>query len=158
MEKFVFALNYNKTNNNNNRFGVNNFNNENSIDGYFLSNSENLRLDQISAYEDESISQAYAEIGSYFGYAHSSIFRILFHILEPNEYVDDNTLYSSNILLAALVKALAHLLEEIMGFSVNFGFQYDKNLFLGINLNSHVIDRENVYLFNENNEIVVTIL
>ena len=39
-----------------------------------------------------------------------------------------------------------------MEFSVNFGFQYDKNLFLGINLNSHVIDRENVYLFNENNE------
>ena len=30
-KKFVFALNYNKTNNNNNRFGVNNFNNENSI-------------------------------------------------------------------------------------------------------------------------------
>ena len=90
-KKIVFALNYNKTNNNNSRFGVNNFNNENSIDSYFLSNSENLRLDQISAYEDESLSQAYAEIGSYFGYAHQQAFLGYYsYILEPNEYVDDN--------------------------------------------------------------------
>ena len=97
-KKIVFAINYNKTNNNNSRFGVNNFNNENSIDSYFLSNSENLRLDQISAYEDESLSQAYAEIGSYFGYAHQQAFLGYYsYILEPNEYVDDNTLYLSNI-------------------------------------------------------------
>ena len=153
-KKFVFALNYNKTNNNNNRFGVNNFNNENSIDGYFLSNSENLRLDQISAYEDESISQAYAEIGSYFGYAHQQAFLGYYsYILEPNEYVDDNTLYSSNIPAGSFSQSIGSFTRGNNGvFSVNFGFQYDKNLFLGINLNSHVIDRENVYLFNENNE------
>ena len=153
-KKIVFALNYNKTNNNNNRFGVNNFDNENSIDSYFLSNSENLRLDQISAYEDESISQAYAEIGSYFGYAHQQAFLGYYsYILEPNEYVDDNTLYSSNIPAGSFSQSIGSFTRGNNGvFSVNFGFQYDKNLFLGINLNSHVIDRENVYLFNETNE------
>ncbi|MAV65629.1 MAG: transporter [Bacteroidetes bacterium MED-G13] len=153
-KKIVFALNYNKTNNNNNRFGVNNFNNENSIDGYFLSNSENLRLDQISAYEDESITQAYAEIGSYFGYAHQQAFLGYYsYILEPNEYIDDNVLYSSNIPAGNFSQSIGSFTRGNNGvFSVNFGFQYDKNLFLGINLNSHVIDRENVYLFNENNE------
>lgn len=153
-KKIVFALNYNKTNNNNNRFGVNNFNNENSIDSYFLSNSENLRLDHISAYDDESISQAYAEIGSYFGYAHQQAFLGYYsYIIEPNEYVDDNTLYSSNIPAGSFSQSVGSFNRGNNGvFSVNLGFQYDKNLFLGINLNSHVIDRENVYLFNESNE------
>tara|TARA_S200000501_G_C20848200_1_gene754549 strand:- start:52 stop:1599 length:1548 start_codon:yes stop_codon:yes gene_type:complete len=153
-KKIVFALNYNKIKNNNNRFGVNNLNNENSIDSYFLSNSENLRLDQISAYEDESISQAYAEIGSYFGYAHQQAFLGYYsYILEPNEYIDDNTLYSSNIPAGSFTQSIGSFTRGNNGvFSVNFGFQYDKNLFLGINLNSHVIDRQNVYLFNESNE------
>ena len=153
-KKIVFALNYNKTNNNNSRFGVNNLNNDNSIDSYFLSNSENLRLDQISAYEDESISQAYAEIGSYFGYAHQQAFLGYYsYILEPNEYVNDNSLYSSNIPAGSFSQSIGSFTRGNNGvFSVNFGFQYDKNLFFGINLNSHIIDRENVYLFNESNE------
>ena len=153
-KKIVFALNYNKTKNYNNIFGVNNFNNENSIDSYFLSNSENLRLDQISAYDDESISQAYAEIGSYFGYAHQQAFLGYYsYILEPNEYIDDNVLYSSNIPAGNFSQSVGSFTRGSNGvFSVNFGFQYDKNLFLGINLNSHVIDRENTYLFNESNE------
>ena len=154
LKQIVFALNYNKTNNNNNRFRVNNFNNENSIDSYFLSNSENLRLDHISAYDDESISQAYAEIGSYFGYAHQQAFLGYYsYIIEPNEYVDDNTLYSSNIPAGSFSQSFGSFNRGNNGvFSVNLGIQYDKNLFLGINLNSHVIDRENVYLFNESNE------
>ena len=75
------------------------------------------------------------------------------YILEPNEYVDDNTLYLSNIPAGSFNQSIGSFTRGNNGvFSVNFGFQYDKNLFFGINLNSHVIDRENLYLFNESNE------
>ena len=73
-KKITIGVSYNQSKNNFNEFSIFNFNNNNSIDSYFLNNAEGLRLDQISAFEGESITNAYVDIGNTYGYAHQQAF------------------------------------------------------------------------------------
>ena len=73
-KKITIGVSYNQSKNNFNEFSIFNANNNNSIDSYFLNNAEGLRLDQISAFEGESITNAYVDIGNTYGYAHQQAF------------------------------------------------------------------------------------
>ena len=57
-KKISIGVSYNQSKNNFNEFSIFNANNNNSIDSYFLNNAEGLRLDQISAFEGESITES----------------------------------------------------------------------------------------------------
>ena len=54
-KKISLGISYNQSKNNFNEYSVYNVTNYNSIDSYFLNNADGLRLDQISAFENESI-------------------------------------------------------------------------------------------------------
>ena len=152
-KKISFAISYNQTQNNFNEFSVYNFTNTNSIDSYFLNNAQGLRLDQISAFENETITEAYVDIGNVYGYAHQQAFLgYESFIIEPNEFSNENSIYYSNVPSGSFTQNFRSISRGYNGkLTANIGFQYNKNIFLGVNLNSHFVDYDNYTIFNESN-------
>ena len=94
-KKFVLGLTYEQTQNYDDVYFANGINTT-SIDSYFLENAQGLRLDEISAFDGESITEAYGEIGAAYGYNNQQAFLgYESYILEPVINADDNTAYTS---------------------------------------------------------------
>lgn len=151
-KKFVLSVAYDKTSN----FEDNWFasgTNTNSIDNYFLDYGQGLRLDEISAFPGESFTEAYSEIGSIYGFGHQQAFLgYESFILEPNSDTDGNTLYTSNIAAGNFNQSYSYAARGYNGkFTFNAGTQYEDNLYLGLNLNSHFINYERSTFLNESN-------
>ena len=123
--KFVISVFYEQLQNYDNQFlavGTT----QNSIGSYFTDYANGLRLDEITALEGESITQAYGEIGSAYG----SRFQQAFlgyesYILEAADDTDNgNTIYTSNIADGDFYQEYSYASTGINGkFSANIGFQ-----------------------------------
>jgi long-subunit fatty acid transport protein len=151
-KKLALSINYDKLSNFDNHWyaiGTS----TNSIDGYFLSHAQGLRLDEISALPGESLEDAYAEIGSFYGYGNQQAFLgYESYILEPFSDTDDNTNYSSNIAPGTFEHDYTYAARGYNGkLSFNIASQFQENLFLGLNFNSHFIDYDkSTYLYEAN--------
>ena len=152
-KKISLGITYNQTKNNFNEYSVFNFTNTNSIDTYFLNNAQGLRLDQISAFENETITEAYVDIGNVYGFAHQQAFLgYESFIIDPNEFSDNNSSYYSNVQSGTFNQTYRSISRGYNGkLTANIGFQYNENLYFGVNLNSHFIDFDNYTIFNETN-------
>ena len=154
-KKIVIGFAYEKTNNFEEdwfAYGTN----TNSIDSYFLANAQGLRLDEISAFPDETFSEAYSGIGSAYGFGHQQAFLgYESYILEPDSDTDDNTLYTSNIAPGSFNQEYSYAANGYNGkFSFNFATQYQDKIHLGMNLNVHFIDYvRSSYFFEENTNL-----
>lgn len=151
--KFSIGVVYDKTGDFNDSWIVSGVNPNNSIANYFLDFAQGERLDEISALSGETISQAYSDIGSVFGFGNQQAFLgFESFILEPTNNTDDNTIYSSNI--AGGNYDQRYVLNST-GYNgktaINFATQYDEKLNLGINLNAHFLNYERVTVFDESN-------
>lgn len=156
-KKFAMSIGYDKTANYNDLWVANGTNtNNNSIDLYFLGYADGLRLDEISALPGESISDAYSEIGSFYGFGHQQAFLgYESYILEPDADDDANTTYFSNLANGTFDQEYIYATRGYNGKIVfNAAVQYEDNLFLGLNLNSHLLryDRTTL-LFEDNNNL-----
>lgn len=151
-KKFVLSVAYDKTANFENNWFASGTN-TNSIDSYFLSYAQGSRLDEISALSNESYSEAYSEIGQFYGYGNQQAFLgYESFILEPENNTDANTLYSSNISSGLFNQQYSYASRGYNGkFTFNIASQYDDNLYLGLNLNSHFINYERSTFLNESN-------
>lgn len=151
-KKFVLSVAYDKTANLENNWFASGTN-TNSIDSYFLSYAQGLRLDEISGLPGESFTNAYSEIGSFYGYGNQQAFLgYESYILEPNENIDENTLYTSNIAPGLFNQRYNYNARGYNGkFSFNVASQYKDKLYLGLNLNSHFINYERTTFLNESN-------
>jgi len=127
--------------------------NTNSIDSYFLNFAQGLRLDEISAFDDETLEQAYGNIGEIYGFANQQAFLgFESFILEPNQDTDENTLYTSNLGDGTFNQAYQKFETGYNGkFTFNLGTQYGENLYLGLNLNGHFINYERFTRLSESN-------
>jgi len=152
-KRIVVGLSYDQTNNNFNEFFVRDFTNSNSIDSFFLANAQGLRLDQISAFEDESITDAYVDIGNTFGYPHQQAFLgYESFIIEPDSFEDDNTSYTSNVVPGTFNQTYYSISRGYNGkFTANVGAEYSEKLYLGANLNVHFVDYDNYNILEESN-------
>ena len=139
--KFVLSVFYERTNDFNTQYSVQGTTN-NSVSSYFLQNANGLQLGDISALEGETITQAYADIGSSYGYRNQQAFLgYNSYILEPVSEDLDNTSYGSNIAPGTFNQQYDYLSLGNSGkFSANIALQYNENISLGLNLNSHFID------------------
>ena len=127
----------------------------NSIGSYFLSNAQNLRLDEISAFTNETISQAYSEIGSLYGFRNQQAFLgYEGFIIDPVENTDENTAYTSNIDLNGTNFDQQYFYSS-RGYNGKLAFNlatsYEDKIFLGINVNAHFINYERSTFLNETN-------
>ena len=150
--KIVIGFAYDRTTNYDDdwfAFGTN----TNSIDSYFLANAQGLRLDEISAFPDETFTDAYGDIGATFGYGHQQAFLgYESYILEPESDTDENTVYFSNMAPGSFDQQYSYAANGYNGkFSFNFATQYQNKLSLGVNLNAHFIDYvRSTYFYEEN--------
>lgn len=151
-KKFVLSVAYDKTANFENNWFASGIN-TNSIDSYFLSYGQGLRLDEISALPGENFTDAYAEIGSVYGFGNQQAFLgYESYILEPSNNTDANMLYSSNIGTGSFNQRYIYTSRGYNGkFTFNFASQYKDKLYIGLNLNSHFIDYERSTRLNESN-------
>ncbi|NNC51294.1 MAG: transporter [Flaviramulus sp.] len=158
--KFTLAVAYDRTNNfNNNWFAFGDNTNDdgqfsNSIASYFYDYADGKRLDEISALPGESLSDAYGEIGAVYGYAHQQAFLgFESFIIEPDDINNDaNTQYFSNVASGDFNHDYTYAATGYNGkVSFNVATQYEDNVYLGLNLNSHFIDyNRSTLLFEEN--------
>lgn len=152
LRKFVLSINYEQTNNFKNEFFASGMNNS-SIDNYFLQYAQGLRLDEISAFDGESYSDAYGDIGAIYGYNNQQAFLgYESYILEPDTYDDDNTGYSSNISPGTFYHEYSYYTTGNNNkLSFNAAMKFNENFYFGVNLNSHFIDYgRSTYLFESN--------
>lgn len=130
-------------------------NNGTSIAQYFLNNAQGIRLDEISASSDQSsTSEAYAGIGSAYGYVNQQAYLGYdSFILEPDTFDDDNTGYSSNIAEGIFDQEYTYAATGYNGkIAFNIGAQYGENVYLGLNLNSHFLNyTRSTFLYEQNN-------
>ena len=153
-KKFTLGIAYERTNNYDdiwNAIGTNT--NNQSIDLYFLNYADGVRLGDISLLDGEFVEDAYADIGSAYGFAHQQAFLgYQSFILEPDVDDDDNTTYFSNLADGTFNHDYLYISTGYNGkISFNFAAQYEDNLYLGINLNSHFIDYQRTTSLMEDN-------
>jgi long-subunit fatty acid transport protein len=152
--KFTLGVAYDRTNNHNDNWNAKGTNpNNQSIDLYFLNYADGKRLDEISALPDESFADAYSEIGRVYGFGHQQAFLgFESFILEPDADDDANTTYFSNLANGTFNQDYTYASTGYNGkITFNMAAQYNDNLFLGLNLNSHFIDYQRTTLLFENN-------
>lgn len=152
--KISLGITYELTNNFDTDFFASGVNSR-SIDSYFLENAQGLPLGQISAFEGESITDAYIDIGQIYGYQHQQAFLgFESFILEPDDINDDaNTLYFSNIAPGSFNQEYSFISSGYNAkITFNAAMQHEDNIFLGLNLNSHFIDYNSyTFLYEGNN-------
>ncbi len=150
--KFVLGFAYDQVQNYDNNWFASG-NNTRSIDAYFLENAQGLRLDEISTLPGETISEAYRDIGAIYGFAHQQAFLgYESYILEPQSNTDANTVYTSNVGAGNFDQEYSYNALGYNGkFSFNFATQYKDNIYLGLNLNSHIINYDRITYFFEGN-------
>ncbi|MCF7568521.1 outer membrane protein transport protein [Sabulilitoribacter arenilitoris] len=154
-KKFTLGIAYERTNNYNdvwNAVGTNT--NNQSIDFYFLDYADGIRLGDISLLDGEFEEDAYADIGNALGFVHQQAFLgYQAFILEPDIDDDnDNTSYFSNLADGTFDHDYLYTSTGYNGkITFNLAAQYEDNLYLGINLNSHFINYQRSTSLQEDN-------
>ncbi|WP_298536262.1 OmpP1/FadL family transporter [uncultured Algibacter sp.] len=159
--KFALSFNYERTNNHNSSWTARGLNDtqdpdfSNSVASYFFDYADGKRLVDISALPDETISQAYRNIGDEFGFAHQQGFLgYESYILDPEFDDDENTAYFSNVEPGNFNHNYTYIASGYSSkMSFNLATQYKNVLSLGLNLNSHFMryDRATILLEDNNN-------
>ena len=157
--KFTFGIAYDRTNNYNDNWSAvgTNTNNDgqfsNSIASYFFDYADGVRLGDISLFDGEFIEDAYRDIGNVFGFGHQQAFLgFQSFVLDPEVDDDDNTLYFANVENGTFDHDYLYTSSGYNGkVSFNLATQYEDNLYLGLNLNSHFIDYQRTTSLLEDN-------
>lgn len=153
-KKFALGVSYDKISDFDNSWNVRGINtNSGTIANYFLDNAQGLRLDQISAIDNESLPTAYSEINRLYGYNNQQAFLgYESFILEPDADTDGNTSYTSNIVGNNFDQEYIYAATGYNGkFSFNASTQYGENFHFGFNLNSHFINYDKFTDIHETN-------
>lgn len=150
--KFSFGINYAKTSSYDDEFLANG-NSPNSIDQYFLSYAQGVPLDLLKTREGETIPDLYQYLGENesFG-AQQAFLGYQGYIIEPVNDVENNTDYFSLIAGDNFSQDYTYLSSGINGtLSFNFSAEFQKKLYLGVNLNSHIINFDKTTTLYERN-------
>ena len=157
-KKFSIGVAYDRTSNFDDSWvaigtNTNSTNFNNTIGSYFFDYAQGLRLDEISAFSNETLEEAYFNIGNELGFANQQAFLgFESFILEPEVDADDNTSYLLNFAQGNFNHDYTYLSSGYNGkIGVNIAAQYGDDLFLGANFNSHFIDYDRSTLLFENN-------
>jgi len=152
-KKFSLSFAYDKSADYDNDWMASGTNPNQTIGDYFLNNAQGLRLDEISAFPGESYSQAYSEIGSFYGQRNQQAFLgYEGYIIDPIDDTDENTSYVSNINGGDYNQRYAYASRGYNGkLAFNIATSYNDKIYLGLNLNSHFINYDRTTFLNESN-------
>lgn len=126
----------------------------NSIDTYFLGYAQGVQLNLLDLQSGETISSLYRFLGENYGFgAQQAFLGYQSYIIDPVDFENpNNTTYISNV--SPGLKNHEYSLSS-SGYNakatINIGLQIRDNLYLGANLNSHIIEyRESTYFYEQN--------
>lgn len=149
--KFTVGMNYKLDNTygqNGTIEGINNY----SLSNYFADVANGISLDLLNLRDNES----YSDLYSYLGETHGSNAQTAFlgyqaFVIDPVDPDNpDNTEYTSNVSGTEFDQRKTISERGYQGtFAFNVGAQLMDNLYLGLNLNTHVIDYERTDVFEE---------
>ena len=152
-KKYVLGIAYDRVGNFDDNWVASGINPTNTIGQYFEEFANGQRLDEISALPGETISQAYSEIGSAFGFGNQQAFLgFESFILDPINDTDDNTVYINNITGGNYDQAYFLSSTGFNGkLAFNFSGQYGDKVHLGFNVNTHFLNYERSTFLDERN-------
>lgn len=153
-KKFTLGVAYDRVSDFDDDWVASGVNPNTSIVEYFYENAIGKRLDEISALQGETLSQAYSEIGSFYGFEHQQAFLgYEGFIIDPVNDTDENTDYVRNINGTDFNQRYAYASRGYNGkLAFNFATSYDDKLYFGLNLNTHFINYERTTFFSESND------
>lgn len=151
--KISIGFNYDRSANYDDQFiaqGVN----SNSISSYFNEFAQGVPLELLETVDGESISDLYQFLGETEGFgAQQAFLGFQSFIIEPDSNDLTNTTYSTN------TRAASYDQEYILASngsngkaSFNLAAQYNDNLYVGVNLNSHFLDYNRTTVLFESND------
>lgn len=152
--KFSLGVNYSTTSNYENdffAFGTN----TRSVDSYFLGYANGIQLDLLEPLEDESVADLYSYLGQNQGFgAQQALLGYQGYIINPDDPGNlEGTSYSSAIGAGNFDQEYSYAATGLNGkFSFNFATQFQDNLYLGLNLNSHFLNYDKATSYYEYNE------
>ena len=152
-KKFSLGIAYDRSADFDNDWVASGINPNTSIAEYFYAYADGQRLDEISALQGETLSEAYNEIGSFYGYGNQQAF-LGFEgfIIDPVDDTGENTDYVRNINGTNFNQQYNYSSRGYNGkLAFNFATSYDDKFFFGLNLNSHFINYERSTFFSEAN-------
>lgn len=152
-QKFTIGVNYQTNNNYDNEVFVAGRANA-SIGNFFLAQAQGIPLDLLQTQSGESISDLYAYLGETHGSAAQNAFLgyqgYLFDPVDPDNAA--NTNYILNVTGNGFNQE--HLLRTKgynSKFTFNFATQIENNYYVGLNLNTHIIDYDESKFYSETN-------
>ncbi|WBL21782.1 OmpP1/FadL family transporter [Zunongwangia sp. HRR-M8] len=152
--KFSFGVNFAEENNYDDAFLASGSSNG-SIDQYFLDYAQGIPLDLLIPYDDESVEDLYSYLGENEGFgAQQALLAYQAFIINPESEDLENTAYNSSVAPGQFQNNYNYVSTGINGkISFNFAAEFQKKLYLGVNLNSHFInyDRTTRYFETNNN-------
>ena len=149
--KIALAFNYDIQNNFDNEIFIAGRGNQ-SIADYFIANANGFSEDDLSVLSGESIADAYINIGNSLGFAAQQGFLgYQAFVIDPAGNNSDT--YISNATLNNGVQQEQYIRTRGADskFTMNLSGQYGENLYMGIGLNLHAVNRRRVSIFDEFN-------
>lgn len=151
-KKFTLGFNYDRTANFNNEF-IAAGSGDTSISSYFNSFAQGVPLSLLETLDGESVSELYQFLGESEGFgAQQALLGFQSFIIDPADGGNpDNTLYFANTGVGSFDQEYFLRSNGYNGkASFNLGAQYNENLYVGVNLNSHFFDYDETNVLFEN--------
>lgn len=152
-QKFVVGLNFHANRDFHDRIFISGTGN-NSIGDFFLEQAQGISLDLLQLQSGESISDLYAYLGTVYGSsAQNAFLGYQGFIIDPIDPSDpQNSQYISNIALGSFNHNYESLEDGLNGkYTINFATQYSDKYYIGINLNSHIVNFDQSTYLSESN-------
>ena len=150
-QKLAFAVNYDLVQNFDNEFRLIG-NSTSGIDRYFLNYAQGAPLGPLRVQNNETIVDAYLNIGSDLGFADQQAFLgFQAGFIDPvNPDDDNNTEYFSNTEYNSVTQDFSQLTSGYNSkFAMNISGQYNDNLYLGASINLHTVLYERLNYLDE---------
>ncbi|NJB72580.1 hypothetical protein GGR42_003071 [Saonia flava] len=150
-KKLALAINYDMVQSFDDDYFVSG-NNTQGIDNYFLNYAQGVPFGDLLLRDGEFIEEAYLDIGSSLGFTEQQAFLGYFGgIIDPVDVDDNNnTDYISNAQYSSVNQEFSQITSGYNSkFTVNFGGQYQENLYLGASMNFHSILYDKITQYRE---------
>lgn len=121
-----------------------------SVADYFAANANGFSTNDLSVLDGESVADAYINIGNSLGFAAQQGF-LGYQAFVIDPAANSNNSYVSNATLNNGVQQEQRILTSGTDskFTLNLGGQYNENLYMGVGLNLHAVNRRTIIRFDE---------
>jgi hypothetical protein len=151
INKISFSVNAQTNNSYYNNFEIKGRNQSNSIDKFFLNNSNGISVSDVSVGVNETTSEVYKFLGEYYGFSAQQAFlayqSYLINFDDTNNSFYSNARYSNGVNQQYTSDSKGYNNK----YNINVAVQFKEDFYFGLNINTHEIYIENYTRHFESN-------